>query len=195
MPITAVNSRAGQTNTETRFILVHDRETHLPLYYRYCAGNIIDVSTLSATLAEMAAYNVDIDYALLDAGYCSKDNIRDLYETKISFITRLGNNRKLHAELLDRHLNSLKNIKYLTKHRERLVYIKRVKIDLYGNVGYAYIALDEERHNRDFKKYMLEELTAAEKTTAEMESETKSFGAFILVSNEKLETDGVLPIY
>ena len=97
MPVTAVSSHAGQVNNEARFILVHDRETNLPLYYRYIAGNIVDVSTLTATLKEMSAFNVNVDYALLDAGYCSKDNITELFAEKISFITRLGSNRKAAA--------------------------------------------------------------------------------------------------
>lgn len=195
MPITAVSNHAGKVNNEARFILVHDRETNLPLYYRYVAGNIVDVSTLTATLKEMSAYNVKVDYVLLDAGYCSKDNITELFSERVSFITRLGSNRKLYSGLIDKHLKSLKNIKYLVKYRERLVYIKRVKVDLYGYTGYAYVAIDEERHNTEFKKYMLEELVANEKTPDEMDKETRVLGTFILISSEKLEPIDVLPIY
>jgi transposase len=195
MSVTAVSNHAGQVNNEARFILVHDRETNLPLYYRYIAGNIVDVSTLTATLKEMSAFNVKVDYALLDAGYCSKNNITELFSERISFITRLGSNRKLYTGLIDEHLTSLKNTKYLVKYRERLVYIMRVNIDLYGYMGYAYVAVDEERHNTEFKKYMLEELVAAEKTPDEMDKEIRTFGTFILVSSEKLEPKDVLPIY
>jgi hypothetical protein len=195
MPLTAISNHAGQISNEVRFILVHDRETNLPLYYRYVAGNIIDVSTMNNTLSELAAFGVKVNYALLDAGYCSKDNIGILFSSDVKFVTRLGRNRKLYQELMNKHLHSLKNIKNLVKYRDRLVYIKRASADLCGNSGFAYVALDEERHNNEFKKYMLEELASGEKTHAEMEEETNDFGTFILISNEKFNPIDVLPIY
>ena len=165
MPITAVSNHCGKISSEVRWILVNDKETHLPIYFRYAAGNIVDVTTLSTTLGELEAYNVAVEYALLDAGYCSEDNVREMYIENINFVTWLGSNRNIYKSLCNEHLATLRNAENIVKYRDRLVYIKRIKTDLYGNVGYAYLALDLDRHNSAFKKYMLTELTAGEKKT------------------------------
>ncbi|MDR1086268.1 MAG: hypothetical protein LBP22_15785 [Deltaproteobacteria bacterium] len=49
-PLTAVSNHNGQISNEIRMIYVVQQGTNLPLYFRYAAGNIIDVSTLTKTL-------------------------------------------------------------------------------------------------------------------------------------------------
>jgi len=50
--LTAVNNHNGVISNEARLILVGDRRSGLPLYFRYVAGNIVDVSTLKTMLTE-----------------------------------------------------------------------------------------------------------------------------------------------
>ena len=64
--------------------MVVDRISGEPLYFRYVAGNIVDVSTPKTTMAELSHLSINANYALLDAGYCSEDNIRALYNANIS---------------------------------------------------------------------------------------------------------------
>ena len=42
------------------------RESNLPLYFRYMPGNVIDVSTLSRTIKELKAYNIDTNLKFLN---------------------------------------------------------------------------------------------------------------------------------
>jgi len=195
IPLTAVNNHNGQINSEIRFILVHDRETNLPLYFRYAAGNIVDVSTLSTTISELSQFGVKIDYALLDSGYCSENNVQELFSDKIRFITRLGVNRNLCKSLFREHLQTLQNVSCAVKYRDRLLHIKRVEVDLYGNKGFAYVAIDDERRYLECKHYMLEELAAGEKSTDEMETETQNMGAFVMISSESLANADVIRMY
>jgi hypothetical protein len=195
MPITATNCHGGQISHEVRFILVHDKDTNIPLYYRYVAGNIVDVTTMSNTLAELKVYGIDVEFALLDAGYCSEKNVKALYGANIKFITRLQKGRTLYKELVSDVLPTLISTENLVKYRNRLVYIKRIGKQLYGNDGYAYVAVDYERKISEFQKYMFEELENGEKTHAEMDADTAEMGLFILISSEKLDVKEVLPIY
>ena len=82
MPVTAVNNHIGVISNEARLILVVDRKSGLPLYFRYMAGNIIEVSTLETTLTELKASGFDVDYAIVDAGYYSEENIKEQYRTR-----------------------------------------------------------------------------------------------------------------
>ena len=75
------------------------------------------------------------------------------------------------------------------------MYIKRVETNFYGNDGYAYVSLDFDRRNSQFKKFMLEELSAGKKTHEELAAECENMGVFMLISSEKLDTKDILPLY
>jgi hypothetical protein len=90
MTVTQISNHNGDISLEARLIYVIDRKTGMPIYFRYCAGNIVDVTTLCTTLVELRQYHIAIDYAIVDAGYCSEENIRELYKNHVRFITRLA---------------------------------------------------------------------------------------------------------
>ena len=79
LSVTQISNHNGNISLEARLIYVLDRKTGMPIYFRYCPGNAVDVSTLCTTLAELKQYKVDIDFAIVDAGYFSEDNVRELY--------------------------------------------------------------------------------------------------------------------
>ncbi|MCF0111181.1 MAG: hypothetical protein HUJ58_04710, partial [Erysipelotrichaceae bacterium] len=51
-PLTAVNNHNGVISEEVRLIYIVQQRTGLPLFFRYVAGNVIDVSTLKRMIAE-----------------------------------------------------------------------------------------------------------------------------------------------
>ena len=55
--LTAFGHHGGEIENEIRMIMVVDRKNGEPLYFRYVAGNIIDVSTLKTTMLELIALN------------------------------------------------------------------------------------------------------------------------------------------
>ena len=118
-PLTAPNTHNGVTSNETRLLMVVDRITHMPLYFRYNAGNIVDVTTLRSTIAELEAFGVNTDYAIVDAGYCSKDNMQSLYgknndgDKSIPFLTRIGSNLTMYKTLVSEHADDLIKSKYM----------------------------------------------------------------------------------
>jgi len=194
-PLTAVNNHNGVLSKESRLILVHDRNSGLPIYFRYAAGNIVDVSTLETTMAEMQAYGIDIEHAIVDAGYYSEKNIKALRAKRVSFVLRMPPNRKLYKELITQHTSDLQDAKYLVKYRDRFVYVKRIAIDLFDATSYAYIMEDIDRKHDEIKKYMRENYNNVELTFNEMNAAMQSKGLFILVSSATVETFDILPLY
>jgi hypothetical protein len=97
-PLAAANTHNGVTSNETRLLLVVDKRTGMPLFFRFNAGNIVDVTTLRSTIAELGAFGLEVGYAIVDAGYYSENNIRSLYgddageDKAIPFLTRIGSN-------------------------------------------------------------------------------------------------------
>ena len=70
----------GSIDEQMRFLCVIDQKTSAPLFFRYLPGNIIDVSTLKATMLELKEYGIKNNFLLMDAGYFSKENVIDLYQ-------------------------------------------------------------------------------------------------------------------
>ena len=67
----------------------------MPVYFRYVAGNIIDVSTLITTVSELQQYGISVSQAILDAGYFSEKNALELLDNEIPFLTRLAPNKPI----------------------------------------------------------------------------------------------------
>ena len=84
----------------------------MPVYFRYVAGNIVDVSTLITTVSELEQYGVSVNHAILDAEYFSERNAAELFESGIPFMTRLAPNRTLFKDAAAGNLDDLMSQKY-----------------------------------------------------------------------------------
>ncbi|MCR5301596.1 MAG: hypothetical protein K6E49_04075 [Lachnospiraceae bacterium] len=97
------------------------------------AGNIIDVSTLITTVSELEQYGVSVNHAILDAGYFSEKNATELFESGIPFMTRLAPNKNVFKDAAVGNLDDLMSQKYAYRYGERLVFIKKVKVNVCGH--------------------------------------------------------------
>ena len=184
-PLTAINTHNGVTSNETRLLLVVDRQSGKPLFFRYNAGNIVDVTTLRSTIAELKAYGVSTDYAIVDAGYYSENNVRSLYGEgdsgeAIPFLTRLAPNLKLHKQLVSENASDLAQSKYMLMQRNRLLSVKRVGIDLFGHPGFAYVAVDHARREDEIYRYAKNAIGCNDISHEDMDEAIKKKGFFIL---------------
>ncbi|NQT58337.1 MAG: transposase [Bacteroidetes bacterium] len=194
MPLTALSNHNGDINFEMRLIYVIDRISGMPLYLRYCAGNVLDISTLRTTVEELKQLGVKTDFALVDAGYYSNDNVDALYADDIAFVSRVGTNRKLFKGLVDKHAKSLRQAKYMVPFGNRVVYMRRFPVDLHGHAGYAYLGLDMDSHNMQEKKISLQALN--DKLSFEdIDSKMRKLGSFVIVSSNKMDCKDILPLY
>lgn len=193
-PLTAISNHNGEISKEVRLIFVIDTRTGLPILFRYNAGNIVDITTLKATLFELEEYGINVKYAILDAGYCSENNIQALYETGINFLIRLPNNRKIFTDSLyqygDDALSDL--CRYI--YNDRVVGIKTIKTKLYGYNGYVYLCVDYDSRNDQIKKFT-KGAVADKLPRNQWQTHTDKMGFFALVSSVKIEPENLLPLY
>jgi hypothetical protein len=194
MSVTQITNHNGSISLETRLIYVIDRNTGMPIYFRYCAGNIVDVTTLCTTLAELRQYNINIDYAIVDAGYCSEDNVIELYQNHVKFITRLAPNRTLFKDVAREHVPDLISSVNALRYGNRLLYIKKVPVELYGNAGFAYIGVDMDSRNQQMKKAAFAAMD--DKLSSEdADKRMSNLGVFMIISSEGIKTEEILPLY
>jgi hypothetical protein len=194
MSLTQISNHNGEINMEIRLIYVIDRRNGMPVYFRYCPGNIVDVSTLCITLAELSQFSVAVDYAIVDAGYFSEDNVKELYRNNIHFVTRLAPNRTIYKEVTKSELTDILSSKYAVRYGNRLVYLKKKEVDVYGYTGYAYVGVDMDSRNQQFKRAAFAAIDD-KKSPEEMDERIAKLGVFILLSSDDMETNEILPLY
>lgn len=194
IPLTEFGNHGGNGEEETRLIMVIAHETHTPLYVRLVAGNIVDVSTLETTIAELNKLGVKSTFSLLDGGYYSESNITALYSAKISFLTRLHSGRVLYKSLILETAATLETAGNAIVYNKRSLYVERKEIDLFGNVGYAYVCCDIKRKGIETDKF-LREAIEDKISPDEMADKLKFKGKFVLISNMKIPASEIIPLY
>ena len=186
----------GNIEKQIKFLFVVDKENSLPIYFRYLPGNIVDVSTLKITLEEVKKYGIKGSFLLLDAGFYSEDNIKEIYKEKIQFLTRLPSSKKLYKELIKKEAKGLESYKNAVRYGKRVLFIKERRVSLFGKQIYSYIVLDPERKGREMRKELLKVLEGSiEKEEEEIEYEIKKKGIMILIARYKIEKKEIVPLY
>ena len=189
-----INNHNGVISREARLIYVVERNTGLPVYFRYVAGNIIDVTTLRVTINHLKAQGVDVKHGILDAGYCSEKNVNELYENSIPFLTRLPNN-SLAKKMIKEFGADVMETQYALEYGDRLLFIKRVSLKLFGHDAFAYVSVDYDRMAGEQERYYRKAVESRAKNKPVSETENSKLGYFVMVSSEKLEPSEVMPLY
>jgi hypothetical protein len=193
-PLTAVSNHNGEISNEVRLIYVIQQTTGLPLYFRYCPGNVIDATTLIRCLEELKAQGINVKFAILDAGYYTDENIRELFENKISFVTRLKPNLVVYKELVKEHMETLESRENLVEYNGRYVYLKCVPITLSGHNAYAYIGLDIERKSSESRK-TFRRAKDMKMDTGQVFDTIAHQGIFSIVASRRIAPAKLLPLY
>jgi len=107
----------------------------------------------------------------------------------------MASNRKLFKDLVEEYVDSLEDAKYLVKYGQRLVFIRKVPVDLFGKIGYAYIAVDMDRKHDEIRRYALTALDDDDISDEDMNDTMRSKGVFALLSAEDVEEQDILPLY
>jgi len=195
MPITQWGLSGEEIDKQIRFLLVVDKKNSMPLFFRYFAGNIVDVSILKNTIKELQKFGIKENYVYMDAGFFSEDNILELYEQEINFLTRLPSLRTIYKELILSEVKNIERYENALQYGKRALFIKQKRINLFGKDAFAYIVLDPERKGRETKNFLLQNIKNKENTIEELEYDMMKRGIMILVSSFNLKNENVVPAY
>jgi hypothetical protein len=197
-PFNAVGKSDSGLQAQFKLLCVLDQQTKLPLFYRFLPGNITDITTLKTTVLELKAMGIDNNLAILDSGYFSEENIKDMYDNKINFITRIPNNRKIFKTNALQHFSNLEQIENIYTYGERSVFIKKLKIDLYAKHGYLYLILDPVKKMKDMQDLMLNYDNLSRKTKTSKANYTQLLsivGIIGIVSSKSIPEKEILSSY
>ncbi len=193
-PMTAWGRSGEEIDMQVRFLLVVDKDTASPLFFRCLPGNIVDVSALSNTVAELGKFGVSEAYIYMDAGFFSEENIRELYVNKLNFLTRLPAGRTIFKELIKNETGDLESRRHMVRYgKTRGLFVKKKEIELFGKKAHAYIVLDPQRKGREVSRLVTE--SSVEELDEEVDYSIKASGIMVLVSSFDIPTDEVVPAY
>lgn len=196
-PLTTVNNHNGVVSEEIRLIYVVQQRTGLPLFFRYVAGNVIDVSTLTRTIAELKANGVNTKFAILDAGYYTGVNADVLLDAGVSFVTRMKSNFKIYKQVVGNNLPALESRENLVRYNKRLVYVKCVPCmigEKENRTAYAYLCKDLAMKH-ELEKHLVERTEDLDMADGDIFDAMQSQGIFVLISSRKISKDNLLPLY
>ena len=131
---------------------------------------------------------------VMDAGYYSFENIRSLCSQSIDFLTRLPSGRKLYKDVIKQTTATLENPENIVIYNNRSLYVQKVKVDLYGYTGFAYVCQDIKEIGRRKDKFF-RDAKEESLSNAEIAEKLPFVGKFVLVSNKELTPNELLPLY
>jgi len=195
-PLTLWGYEDEGVDKQIKFLFIIDKNTSLPLFFRYLPGNIVDVSSLKVTVEELKKYGIKRYFILIDAGFFSEENLKGLYKERLSFLTRLPSSRMLYKELIMEEVRDLERFRNAVRYGARVLFIKQKRVRLFGRMVYAHIVLDPERKGREITKELLEVMEDGfSGDEAKIEYELKRKGIMILISSFKIKKENVVPLY
>ncbi len=174
-------------------LMLVDEASKLPIYFRALPGDIADVSTIKITVDEISNLGLNIESAILDAGYFCENNVRYLCERGIHFVTRMPKSRKIYKQLIDEVGNIEKHANAVI-YGNRGVFIRSVPIVLYDNTLFAHVILDPSKRASDIQN-ILRASNAECYSSDELDIKMQYAGYFILISTKAINSQDILPTY
>jgi transposase len=116
-------NRSRKSLPQVNYAFLCSRATAMPLFAWPLNGSIRDVSTLETTLQFLKKLEFKPDCLMLDRGFCSMDNITDMFSNKYTFLQAVKVNAKWIYEVIDAS--------------EHLRFDPHSKLDIGGRTYYA----------------------------------------------------------
>jgi len=130
--------------------MVVDKKNGIPLMYDLYPGSIVDVLTLVNTLKRIRARGITEYSLVLDRGFFSKGNIKELVREEASFIIPASHTLKSVKELIST-CKDVRNPCYLRKYDDKTIYAKPVQLDI-GDIrldGFLYYSPSRELDEKE----------------------------------------------
>ena len=147
--LTFLGKNGEQVSEEVRLLCMLRQDTGLPIHMRCVCDNEPGSSELVTTVQDLRSHGIDMKFALPDANWLAEQDMRDLLEKKIPFITRCPTNHPLCREWVADHLDTLEAPENLVLDADarlfygRRIYMKCVPVqDSRGRNLYAYPGKD-----------------------------------------------------
>lgn len=134
--------------------LILGQPSQLPIAYRIYPGSISDVTTLSNILILLDDLGVRDFTFILDRGFYSAANIKDMAEEEIRFVLPLSFSTKIATQLISRHHRDLQSPLNGFYYKKRPMFHVKREIAISDVSLYAHLFHDEKRKADEMEHLM-----------------------------------------
>lgn len=194
--INAFGYAGGGIEENVSCLMLVDQKSHLPIYFRAVGGDIADVSTLKTTVSEIKQLGLATESAILDAGFCSKENLQFMCSEGINFMTRLPKSHRIFHDFVNQ-AGDIENAANAVQYGDRVVFMRSQKAVVYDHEIYVHVILDPSKKSKDTHCILKDQLSHSltEKDQETLNSRMKTAGFFILLSRQEMTKNHILPGY
>ena len=134
--------------------LVVREGSYLPLYYKVFPGSIPDVVTLKNLLREVRILKEGETILVLDRGFYSGKNLRELKEEEFKFILPLPLSLKVSRKILSKERRRVEAPGNLKRYEGKIIGVVKGEEEIEGKKVYYYLYHDSEREGEERKRFL-----------------------------------------
>ena len=194
--INAFGYASGGIQENVSCLMLVDKKSNLPIYFRAVGGDIADVSTVKTTIAEIKKLGLETESAILDAGFYSKENLQFMCSEDINFVTRLPKSHKIFHDFVN-ETKDIESAENAVQYGDRVVFVQSKKATVYDHEIYIHVILDPSKKSKDtniiMKDQLHESLSIQQQKT--LNEKMKTAGFFILLSRQEIARTQILHSY
>jgi transposase len=142
-------NRDGLDLPQVNLGLVLSLHRHLPLYFKLFPGSINDVVTLKNLVAEVKAFGVEKSLFILDRGFYSENNIKELSNEKIDFILPLPFSVNIGKGLISETNKDIENPANVRRFGGDIFYVSESEVHIGGVKAYGYVLYNKKREGQE----------------------------------------------
>jgi len=131
--------------------LIVDRELGIPVMYDLYPGSIVDVSTLVNTLTKLKGYGIQNCVLVLDRGFFSIANIRDLERSEVSYVIPASYTIKCVRVALSALQRKLTDPNLMKMYKGKPLFVSDVQVKIGTDMvqGYCYYIPKRQKEEQE----------------------------------------------
>ena len=146
-------NRDGLDLPQVNLGLVLSLHRHLPLYFKLFPGSINDVVTLKNLVAEVKAFGITKSLFILDRGFYSENNIKELSNEQIDFILPLPFSVNIGKGLISETNKDIENPANAKRFGGDIFYVLENEIQIGEVKAYGYVLYSKKREGLETNSF------------------------------------------
>ena len=146
-------NRDGLDLPQVNLGLVLSLNNHLPLYFKLFPGSISDVVTLKNLVAEVKAFGITKSLFILDRGFYSESNIKEMASEKIDFILPLPFSVNIGKCLISETNRDIENPANARRFGGDIFYVLESEVQIGEVKAYGYVLFNKKREGRETSSF------------------------------------------
>ena len=146
-------NRDGLDLPQVNLGLVLSLNNHLPLYFKLFPGSISDVVTLKNLVAEIKAFGIAKSLFILDRGFYSESNIKEMTAENIDFILPLPFSVNIGKGLISETNTEIENPANAKRFGGDIFYVLESEVMIGEVNAYGYVLFNKKREGSETNSF------------------------------------------